>query len=96
MRYGVGNDLGIMYPNLELIHYIGPRHGRPCPMRGRLRGQRAQVRLPRHLHHLPEHPRRDALRAARPRRRERREPGTQFNRKIFQLGLKKNPFYLVY
>ena len=64
-------------------------------MRGRLRGQRPEVRLPRHLDHVPKHPRRDALRAARPRRRERREPGTQFNKKNISAWLEKNPFYLV-
>ena len=31
-------------------------------MRGRLRRQRAQVRLPRHLNHVPEHPRGRELR----------------------------------
>ena len=34
----------------------------------------SEARLPRHLHHVPKHPRRDALRAARTRRRERRQP----------------------
>merc|ERR1712018_84721 len=62
---------------LEKCQFIleqGSRHGRPGAMRGRLRGQRAEVRLSRHLHHLPKHPRRDALRATRTCRRERSEP----------------------